>query len=232
MLYFPNTRIELSLERPVAAGVVIDAEGMGAVADYTGGVFGVKPSTGAVTDKFVGVTLNRVIDMLNRPNIEGGVVAANAQLLAFAPQAGTLRVINATTDVAFTVVVGAPAAGEVQIDTVNPKKLNFNAADNGVSTVVYYKYALTVAQAITIQGMQDPGGPAGRYLGQIGLITRGDVYTDQFDTTSDWTVVNPVLTLGPNGQFQQGGAGVQVPCSIIALPVVGAALLGFHVNAD
>lgn len=232
MLYFPNTRIELSLERPVAAGVVIGAEGMGMVADYTGGIFGVKPSTGvAADDKFVGVGINRVIDALARPNIESGVVAANAQVLSFAPQAGTLRVL--ANGVLLTVVPGGPpAAGQVQIDGVNPKKLNFNAAENGQSTVVTYRFALTVAQAIAIQGMQDPGGPAGRYLGQMGLITRGDVYTDQFDTLADWSVANPVLTLGAAGQFSQGGAGAVVPATIIALPVVGSALLGFHVNAD
>lgn len=232
MLYFPSTRIELSLERPVASGVIIDAEGMGAVADYTGGVFGVKPSTGAAGDRFVGVTINRVIDPLSRPYLEAGSVASAAALLAFAPIPGTLRVVNVSTNTAFTVVGGAPNAGEVQIDGTNPKKLNFNAADNGVAFVTSYKFALTVAQSIASQGMQDPGGPAGRYLGQVGLITRGDVFTDQFDTLADWSVTSPTLKLGANGQFTQGGSGATIPGYIIAIPTVGAALLGFHVNAD
>lgn len=235
MLYFPNTRVELSLERPVASGVVIPAEGLALIADYTGGVFGARPSTGAATDQFIGVSVNRVIDMTQRPNAElvTSSAAPSTALLQFAPLTGTLRVETVSTGVALTVVVGAPAAGEVQIDPVNPLQLNFNAAQASTQFLVSYVYALTVAQAIAIQGNQDPGGPAGRYLGQIGVITRGDVFTDQYDTLADWTVTTPpIVTLGANGQFTIGGAGPVVPGYVISTPSAGNALLGLHINAN
>jgi hypothetical protein len=46
MLYFPQTSIEISRERPVALGSQITAEGAALVAATVGGQFGVKQSTG------------------------------------------------------------------------------------------------------------------------------------------------------------------------------------------
>jgi hypothetical protein len=233
MLYFPNTRIESSVERAVASGVTIQAEGIALVADYTGGVFGVKPSTGGAGDKFVGVAFNRPIDLFSVARIDSGVVPVGLTLLVGQPiMAGTLRVVNASTNAALTVVPGAPAAGEVQIDPGNPAQLNFNAAQAGITARATYRFAPTVAQSVAMQGMQDPGGPAGHYLGQIGVVRAGDVFTDQFDTTADWNSGTIDLKLGANGLFTNGGAGVSVPGYVLAVPSEGSATLGIHINAD
>lgn len=233
MLYFPNTRIEASVERAVASGVTIQAEGIALVADYTGGIFGVKPSTGGADEKFVGVAFNRPTDLMSMAKVERATIpAANAVVLAHEIMAGTLRVVEVSTNVAFTVVPGAPAAGEVQIDGTNGAQLNFNAADTGKLVQATYRFAPTVAQSVAFQGMQDPGGPAGHYLGQVGVIRAGDVFTDQFDTTVDWSGASIDLKLGANGQFTNGGAGVAVPGYVLAVPSEGSALLGIHINAD
>ena len=62
MLYFPNTRAFDSVERAIAAGSVVDAEGAALIAVLSGGVFGVKKSTGAANEKFAGVSTCAVMN--------------------------------------------------------------------------------------------------------------------------------------------------------------------------
>lgn len=230
MLLFPNTRIENSTERPLLPGVNLEAEGSAMVAGYSAGQFGVKPSTGAAGEKFVGVSLSRPIVPGFAPVIERLVVPASGRVqLKAAPLAGQTRIINGGTGAAFTLVGGAPAAAtEAQIDG---DEAVFQAAIQGTTVVVTYVRALTVAQAIMLQGNADIGGPAGAYFGQVGLVTRGDVFTTEFDTLADWAAPSD-LKLGANGKFTIGGTGASVPGYVISAPAEGAAFLGLHINAD
>jgi len=230
MLLFPNTRHDGSYERPLAAGVVIEAEGQALIGVYTAGVFGVKPSTGAANEVFAGVSLSRPISPTHMPVVERLTVPASGVVaLKAAPVAGSARIANAASNAVFTQVAGAPAAAtEVKVDAT--ASLTFQAAIAGTVVIATYLRDLTVAQSLMVQGNQDIGGPAGAYFGQVGLIVRGDVYTDQFDTTADWS--NPVdLRLGANGKFTIGGTGTKVPGYVLATPVEGAAFLGIHINA-
>jgi hypothetical protein len=231
MLIFQHSRIEGSIERPVAAGASITAEGAALVADYTSGVFGVKMSTGAAGEKFVGVSVARVIPATQAAKIETLTVAANTVTLAKTPVNGTIRVVPAG-GAAYTVQAGAPAAAG-QVQNVNGSKtLTFNTGtENAKVVTVTYLYNLSAVEAVALQGNAEAGGTAAAYLGQIGCITKGDVYTDQFDTLVDWS--SPAnCTLGANGKFTIGGTGVAVPGYVISAPADGAAYLGLHINAD
>lgn len=230
MLQFSQGRIENTIERPLASGASIDAEGQALIAVYTAGVFGVKPSAGAAGEKFVGVSLSRPIVPGFAPVIERVVVPVGGVVpLRAAPVSSTARVVDAANNAAYTIVGGAPAAAtEAQ---VSGSTIVLQAGQAGKTVLVTYLRALTVAQAVMLQGNSDIGGPAGAYWGQVGIITRGDVFTDQFDTTVDWTAPTD-LKLGANGKFTLGGGGVAVPGHVISAPAEGAAFLGLHINAD
>ena len=57
MLYFPQTRIELSVERPLVAGAVINAEGAALAGVNSASGYGVQSTTGT-NDVFAGVAIN------------------------------------------------------------------------------------------------------------------------------------------------------------------------------
>ena len=56
MLYFPQTRIELSIERPLLPGVTVNAEGSALSGIISAGAYGVQPTTGTA-DIFAGVAV-------------------------------------------------------------------------------------------------------------------------------------------------------------------------------
>ena len=230
MLYFPQTSIEISKERAVALGHQITAEGAALVGDLTGGIYGVKLSTGNAGEKLAGVSLNQVTSLVAVPKIEVLTVGAgNSMLLGAEPIPGTLRVVRADGQV-YT-EAGTPGATAYDVDNANPRKLNFVVGDLGKGYTVTYRYAPTLVQAMAIQGNTLPGGPAGQYLGQVGVITRGDVYTSEWDTTADWSTAVGVTT-DADGKFTPvtAIADAMAGTQIIELPTAGRAYLGLNIN--
>lgn len=231
MLYFPQTSIEISRERPVAGGSLITAEGAALVGVMVGGVFGVKQSTGGAVEKLTGISLNTVTSLTQVPKIEDAVLGAtNSIILAAEPLAGTVRVFRKDTGAALT-VAGAVGATNYTVDPLNARRFIFDASLVGVKFGIIYSYAPTLVQAMALQGNTLPGGPAGQYLGQVGVITRGDVYTDQWNTAANWSTAVGV-TLGANGKFEPTAdasaaiSGVQ----IIELPSASRSTLGLSIN--
>lgn len=232
MLYFPQTSIEISRERPVAQGSQITAEGAALVSVLVGGVFGVKQSTGAAGEVLAGVSINTVTGLTQVPKIDEAVLGnSNAIVLGAEPIPGTVRVIRADTNAELTAAATADAT-HYAVDAGNPKRFLFDAALQGTGFQIVYAYAPTLAQAMALQGNVLPGGPAGQYLGQVGVISRGDVYTDQWDTTGDWSTAVGVV-LKANGKFgpaATAGAALR-GVQIIELPTAGRSYLGININA-
>ena len=230
MLYFPQTSIELSRERPVAPGTLITAEGAALVAVMTNGEFGVQLSTGAANEQFAGVSINSQTTLLQKPEIQVLTAVSNGAsgtaeramvTLPYAP-VGAMRV--------------TPRAGgrALTVESVNGKDVILEASAIGTVLRVQFAFEPTVAQAIGFQGNVLPGGPAGQYMGQVGVITRGDVYTDQFVQDGAWELdTNTHVKLDANGMFAPATAadadrleGVY----IVAKPTMGRAYLGLSVN--
>lgn len=232
MLYFPQTSIEISRERPVALGSQITAEGAALVAATVGGQFGVKQSTGGAGEVFQGVSINSVTGLTQVPFIESAVPGSdNAIVLHAEPLGGTVRVFRKDTGAALASAATADAT-HYAVDAGNPKKFLFDASLAAVEIQVVYSYAPTLAQAVALQGNVLPGGPAGQYLGQVGVVTRGDVYTDQWDTAADWS--NPVgVKLGANGKFTSTTVAAEAlrGVTIIELPTAARSYLGLSINA-
>lgn len=236
MLYFPQTRIDLSKERPIAQGYNVYAEGSALTWKNVGGQLGVAPTTGT-NDQFAGVSFNSVINALTVPYVETLTVSANGQInTSFAANAGTLAIVNASN----TLMTAAAAdtdpttltATQYAPSSTNPLLYSFNASLNaGAVVTVAYRYSPNSFQNMYLQGMQLPGGAAGLYLGQIDVIQHGDVYTSEYDTSVNWSTATGVV-LEANGLF---GASTSIAnnlpgVTIIALPSAGNPFLGLAIN--
>lgn len=230
MLYFPQTHIENSVERVVAAGSLITAEGAALVRVNVAGAIGVRLSTGTAGEILTGVSINSVTNLTQAPRIETSVLGStNAVFVGAAPIAGTSRVVADTT---VLTLAAAPSATNYAVDPTNPQRLLFDPSFQTKRITVVYQYAPTLAQAMALQGNVLPGGPAGQYLGQVGVITRGDVYTDQWDTSADWNAA-PGVVLAANGKFgpAPNAAAAIRGVEILELPTASRSYLGLTINA-
>lgn len=220
MLQFDKVRILESVEAPVQIGFTVTAEGQALTADYTGAVFGVKPSQAADTNLFYGVSIAQQLTLLYLPMVESVVTPTLAGppttftiTLARTP-ASNVRFYNSTTSTAITVPVAVPAAANEYNLTGNVLTL-FYAGNGGGNTIdIGYRYSPTTIEALTVQGDIPPGGAANLTLGTMGVIRKGRIATTEFDTSVNWSA-GGILKVGNNGLFTLGGTGVTVPNAVI-----------------
>lgn len=229
MLYFPNTRIFDSVERPIAPSQTIDAEGAALVVSMSGGAFGVQLSAGTSGEKFAGVSLASVINPSSYANVEDITVGAGATYtLALTNLSNTLFVYDLTTST--VIAAGNPGTTANQY-SIAGTTITFHSGQVGHSVRIAYRYTPTVQQIRTIQGDEPAGRAAMFTLGSVGVITRGDVMTSQFDTAVNWNAANPAVVLGANGLFTIGGTGVAVPGYVTSVPTPDSPYLGLHFSA-
>ena len=222
MLSFPQTRIELSNERAVAAGSLVHAEGVLLMNDLTGGVHGVKPAAAGTTAGLAGISVNSVTYQPTVPMIQEFVVDATLKVTVAFPPLGTPKAYKVNPVTGALTAAAITMAGLVGTLT--------GVADKDTVRVVY-QYSPTMLQIMSLQGNILPGGPAGHYLGQVGVITRGDVFTDQWDVAGDWSTATGVVA-GANGLFAPtaNAAAALKGVAIIELPSAGSTFLGLNIN--
>jgi hypothetical protein len=223
MIYFPLSKFVDSAETVVAPGAVITAEGQALVRAPGAPAAGVTPSMAADdTEIFAGFAVAGVsaapLPLLYASKVEEFVVPGSGVVsLAFAPVAGQLFAYNITAGAA----IAAP--------TVTGNKVTGLPAGNTVR--VTYKYALSAVQARNLQGDVQPGGYAGEYVGQVGLIKRGLIYTSQFDAAVNWAAATEIK-LAVNGMItDQTGDGAAIKGYVVALPNVETPYLGIEFSA-
>lgn len=237
MILFQNSRIMQSIERPVAAGQTITAEGAPLVVDNTGGVFGVRHSTGGGSEQFAGISLAQQLTIQYQAKYEVLTAdeSANPKLnLAKIPTAsGSIRLYNVTGAVVHTfnaTTAATPAGPNTYNLPANGTVVWLPAANAGDVFNISYRYAVTVVEAQQLAGNIPPGGAAALTLGSVGVITIGDVITSEFDTAVDWSVANPVIKLSSAGLFTIGGSGITVPNAyVMSVPTPDSPFLGIHI---
>lgn len=222
MIYGPFTKTLDSSEARVAPGAVIDAEGMVLVRANGAQAAGVLPSTGGTAEQFAGFS---IAGTSAAPFAEGFsnkqetfIVPANGKVtLQFAPVPTQFFVFDVDANAA---VPGATLAGNV-----------ISGLTAGNQVVVTYKYSLSVVQARALYGDVQPGGYSGAYVGQIGLLKRGMIYTDQFDASKNWAAATGVKSAAGGQVTDQSGSGITLPAQIIAVPNAEVAYLGLEFSA-
>jgi hypothetical protein len=220
MIYFPLSKFIDSAETVVAPGAVITAEGQALVRAPGAPAAGVTPSMAADDEEiFAGFAVAGVsaapLPLLYTSKVEEFVVpASGAATLAFVPVAGQLFAYNAT--------IGAAIASP----TISGQMVTGLPAGNTVR--VTYKYALSAVQARNLQGDVQPGGYAGEYVGQVGLVKRGLIYTSEFNASVDWSAATEIK-LAANGMItNQTGTGVAIKGYVVAVPSVETPFLGIE----
>lgn len=222
MIYGPFSKYVDSSEVVVAPGAVIDAEGMVLVRAAGAQAAGVLPSTGGTAEVFAGFS---IAGTSAAPFMEGFtnkqetfVVPATGKVtLQFAPVPNQAFVYDVTSGAA---VASPTIAGKV-----------ISGLTAGDEVVVTYKYALSVVQARSLQGDVQPGGYSGAYIGQIGCIKRGIVYTSEFDASKDWNAATGVKAAAGGQVTDQTGSGITLPAQIIAVPSSEVTFLGLEFSA-
>jgi hypothetical protein len=226
MLMFQKSRFDVSREHPVATGSTITAEGACLVWDNQAGP-GVKLGTGAANEKFAGVALAHQLTPLALPMVEDVVLSGTTASYSKQIVTSSIRAFDVTAGAAITVVSGAPGAGQLGYNNTTKVITYADGTKTGNTIRLYYRYVPTTLEALAAQGNIPAGGGAALYLGTIGVVTNGVVYTSEFDGTVDWTAANPVVKIGAGGLFTIGGSGGGVAnANIVSIPTPDSPWLG------
>jgi len=223
MFYLPKQKAQLTHEVAVAPGAIFTSEGQAAVRTSGDTAAGVRPSTGNNTDVFAGFviagTAGAAFNEEYYSKVETLTVPSSGSIqLQFEPVANQVGVYDVTDSAAVPISGGVSISGKV-----------ISGLTAAHEVTVTYKYPLTVVQARTLQGDATPGGYAGNHLGQIGLVTHGTIYTNNFDNSNNWGAATAVK-LSANGQLtDQSGGGVAINATVIELPSVEVPFLGLEV---
>lgn len=221
MLNFSGSNIVSSTTRKLAAGTGNIGEGLALVAKYENGELRVAPSTGASGEIFVGVSFNnRSIDKTYPVATTRYTADSNGLIvLPHAPLPSALKVVDSGGT---TLTSAASAATGKYV-----LKGNTLTVDANLVVDVAYDYSPSVVEALARQGDTWPGIGAVALQGVTGVIEAGDIQTNQFDPTADWSL--KTVKLGANGRFTTGGSGVTLTGVIITqIPVEGGNVLGLR----
>lgn len=229
-MYLPFGKFEQSTEMLQAPGASFHSEGQVAVRVAGNTAAGVQASAGAATDVFAGFVIAGTSALpFAEPTytkVETFLVPATGVVtLSVTPaSAGDVGIYDLTTNAAVTgaTVTGAQVSGLTAGDQVQ----------------ITYKYDLTVVQRRALFGDIQPGGYVGDTIGQIGVVTRGTVYTSEFDHSADYTKAGTTAALqlvaGADGQVKLGTVGTNgaaIPGYIVSLPTQDVPFLGITFSA-
>ena len=233
MFDFARTRIEASREIKAHSLYPITSEGLALVHALENGEGVVRPSSGTTNNEiFAGFSLAQNIKTDQAIMIEDLVIPANAPYtvtLQKTPTAATEMLVKAsgTGELAFNAGVGPGQFNQAGTT------LTFNVAEAGQSVHVVYRYNLLAVEAQMLYGDQPIGLTAAAVLGSVSVITKGIVFTNNFDTSDDYSTAvdsSVVVKAGANGRIQLGGTGAPVVGRIVHVPTADVAFLGVYIN--
>lgn len=226
MIYAPTSSNVVSKDMPLAVNTTLSADGQAMVGVLdTNGKFGVKPSTGAAGEKFVGF-LNAQTSMVpfqqsTTTKVEQVVLGpSGAFTLAKVPVGGTTSIHNVTDGTTITSGFTLDSAG------------NFLSVANANKEVRFtYTIPLTAIEARGLFGDPQPGGYSGYQVGQAAVARQGTIYIDQFDSSVDWSLATGVKLAAGGKVTNQAGSGVTIDAVIVEVPSVDKPYLGLEFAA-
>jgi hypothetical protein len=237
-----KTHYSLSLQKDVAAGQVVDREGVVLRSVLEGGVEKVQKADAASAAYAIcgfAVSDNEVIGIM--PFVEDLVIPAapgpyqvqlsHTSLVGTAPNS-SVRVMLLGTSTDLTEVAGAPAAGQFQ-PNVATGLLTFEVTQAGLAIRVWYRANLTVAESRQRYFQRSVNNDAGALFNTVVVGGgTGEILTAEYDTNVDWAnVAAGAITTGADGILTTGGTGTVIPGGkVIHVPDVDNAMLGIAFN--
>lgn len=230
MFNLANFRHLQTVTRSVTPGASITAEGQILKSVLTQGQETLQPATGAAGEVLVGFAIQRnlrpstkvVVETLAVNVANGGTVTLSHSNLV----SSTLRVQAKGEDVA------AGTTGSTYSVNLTSGVVTFNAATTASVTFTYV-YNLTATEADILFKNAPIGSNASSVWGTAtAAVGFGEITTDQFDTTKDYTTVTAttnaltagaagIITVGGNGTVIPGGRVIKTPTSDDPLLTIG-----------
>jgi hypothetical protein len=225
MIYFPLSAISRSTEEVLNPAVTLTGEGQAMISVLVNGVSNAQPSSGIAAEKFLGFSLTQTSAATFLPTttvkVESLVVPISGIVTtAQTPVAATTFAYNDATGAAVTVV------------SVTGTSVDLGVISAGLTVRVQYRYTLTVVQAQSLVGSVQPGGYSGAVYGRVGIAQSGVIYTDNFDSSKDFSAATSIK-LDANGRVsdQSHATGVVIPAFVKSLPTVSFPFLALEFNA-
>lgn len=227
-----DSKIELSMSIPAISTETSIKSGSGVILKMEGGVAKASNGSASTAELFLGVAMTEFV----LPSI--GVFAETIK----APAGGgtvtlTKTPVGGATAVRFVQVggsldvagqAGAASSGEVQVVGA---VATFNTAEGNKIFKVVYRYNLTVAEAEYLWGSGVAGNSANAMTHTMSVITKGIVWTDQFDTGADWYADNiKDICVLAGGLFGRGANGAPTTLKVAEVPTVEKPFLGLIVG--
>lgn len=234
-MYLPFGKFEQSTEMLQAPGASFTAEGQAVVRQAGASPLGVVPSTGQASDIFCGFAIAGTSAL---PFPEPSYTKVETFLV---PATGAVTLSMTPVSNADVGVYDLTTGSAVASPTINGAKVSGLTAGDQVQ--VTYKYDLTPVQRRALFGDVQPGGYVGDTIGQIGVVTRGTVYTAEFDHSVDWTKFDTtttapnkfVMVAKANGQVGLADSATNtaavIPGYIVSLPTQDVPFLGITFSA-
>jgi hypothetical protein len=206
MIDIKRTFYTWSDTQPVATGKTVGEEGQGLVAVMEGGVEKVMPSEGLAGEKIVGFAMFRQLTFSTAAVVEDHVVPTAAPFVVELGKqqilAGQIRVLDVVAGVDLVPVAIDLAHGTVELA----------AGDAGKTIRVFYRYELTVAQAIQQFYEAPTNMPNPNFFSQVGVGKgKGRVFTMYYDQSVNWADAAVVPALAAGGMVCNGGVGPVIP---------------------
>jgi len=209
-----KSKIFKSQEFPVLAGTLITAEGLALIQSISGGVEYADLSAGGASEVFLGVSYGEVFTPVTKVNVEVLTCPAALTLTLLHSVLSNTEVFayDATSPAALT--IGNPA-NALEYSVVGPL-LTFNVARLAHSIVITYRYTPSAEELVAKDNIRITSFSSSDYIGSIGVIQKGEIYTDKFNVASNWVAATGVET-GTGGYFDvNGGVGTLIPGAVIS----------------
>ena len=222
MIYYPLSYALRSEDLPKQSTATASANGQALVSTFTSGVFGVAPSAGAANEKFVGFLSVQTSAL---PFAQTVAVNVEQATLSVSGTYTLQQVPVSSSYMLYDNTAGAIVSSGYTIDAYG--NLTY-AAGAGHLVTVTYQVALTVAQAAAKFGNIQPGGYFGDYVGSWTVMREGTIYTDQFDTTVDYSVATSIKTAAGGKVTSNAGttSAPAISANVVSIPTNTRPFLG------
>ncbi len=234
MLKLNQCRIMELSEKPIIAGVTVESEGAALVSEINTltGREEVRPSRGVAEEIFTGFSymhnkqpgLLTMVETITTPGSDPNPI----RLLRNNLVEGQISARNLSTPY---VPIVAPASitvdTEFLVDYVNGELLFLPGMQRELT--ITYKYRPTVQELKMMVPETDISiGNASAVTGSLGVITRGEVFTDMYDAAVNWVGVGKSIYLGVGGILTNAGPGPLISGHVTHVPSEDTPFLGIQ----